>query len=204
MGFVSAQTQAASQGLYYVYVLFWTFFWNIKKLSSILGEKENVNNNSPVAAVEGISWLSVLKLMHGSFRLNRAHDLLLKLMPWKQASDMLFPRNSIVPPRTVPNEGRGKCIVFSCKPATYASTFCQWRWCLASLVLPVWLCTGVASRTTEKIYIYKHCLKKLLTEILTFLRGYSWPRRPCKSTESPFATIKLLGKEFFQFIEHFQ
>lgn len=80
----------------------------------------------------GISWASVLKVIQGSLRLNSAQDLLLKLMPWKQASEMLLPCSSIVPPRTDPMGGSGTSTVVSCNPATCPKTRCQWRWCFAS------------------------------------------------------------------------
>jgi hypothetical protein len=42
-------------------------------------------------SADGISWASVANEMHGSFNENNAHDFDLKLMPWKQANEMLFP-----------------------------------------------------------------------------------------------------------------
>lgn len=94
----------------------------------------------PDGSVVGISWLSVLKLIQGSFKLNNAQDLLLKFIPWKQAREMLLPFNSIVPPRTVPNVGKGICIVLNCRPATWERTFCQCLWCRASFRFEAWAC----------------------------------------------------------------
>ena len=80
----------------------------------------------------GISWASVAKLMHGSLRLNRAQDLDLKFTPWKQASEMWSPCNSIVPPRIVPVDGNGVGNVATWRPATLRRTSCQCWWCWAS------------------------------------------------------------------------
>ena len=86
---------------------------------------------------EGTSWASVAKEMQGSFNENNAQDFDLKLMPWKQANEMLFPCSSIVPPSTVPDMGSGKQSVARWRPPTWAKTRCQWRWCLASCRLEV-------------------------------------------------------------------
>lgn len=64
---------------------------------------------------------SVPNEMHGSRRLNNAHDFALKLMPWKQANEMFRPCNSIVPPRTMPFFGNGILSVDSIKPMACAN-----------------------------------------------------------------------------------
>ena len=47
-----------------------------------------------------ISWASLTNEMEGSFRLNSAQALDLKLIPWKHAKEMWDPRSSNPPPRT--------------------------------------------------------------------------------------------------------
>lgn len=86
-------------------------------------------------SLECTSCVSVANEMHGSLRENKAHDLDLKLIPWKHASEMFAPWSSIVPPSTVPESGRGKRIVDKCRPATCANTFCQCLWCWASCTI---------------------------------------------------------------------
>lgn len=81
---------------------------------------------------DGTSCASVANDIQGSFKLKSAHDFDLKLIPWKQAREMLMPCNSIVPPRTVPFPGKGKDKVDNWRPATWFKTFCQWRWWRAS------------------------------------------------------------------------
>lgn len=115
----------------------WTIWTSCAGIGS---ESKNINLVSwrdvkQIPLVEDISWASVLKLIEGSRKLNNAQDLLLKFKPWKHASDMLLPCNSIVPPKTVPYDGNGTCIVLNCKPATWAKTFCQCLWCLASVIV---------------------------------------------------------------------
>lgn len=85
--------------------------------------------NSPVLST---CWASVEKFMQGSRKLNKAHDFDLKLMPWKQASEMFLPCNSIVPPKTVPFLGKGFFSVEMHKPIACLSGFCQCRWWRAS------------------------------------------------------------------------
>lgn len=87
-----------------------------------------------------ICFASVAKLIQGSRKLNNAHDLALKfkkncmnnveldydsivftlkLIPWKQASEMLVPCNSIVPPKTMPVFGSGTLNVESIRPIAF-------------------------------------------------------------------------------------
>ena len=63
-----------------------------------------------IAPIESskISWASLTKEIEGSLRLKRAHDLDLKLMPWKQATEMWLPRSSSTPPSTDPDFGRAE------------------------------------------------------------------------------------------------
>lgn len=88
--------------------------------------------------------------MHGSFSENSAHDFDLKLMPWKQANEMLFPWSSIVPPSTVPDMGNGKLSVDRCRPPTWPKTRCQWRWCLASCTAELAQVCEFAVRNTKR------------------------------------------------------
>ena len=52
-----------------------------------------------------ISCASLTNEMEGSLRLKSAHDLDLKLIPWKQATEMWLPRSSSTPPSTDPDGG---------------------------------------------------------------------------------------------------
>ena len=52
-----------------------------------------------------ISWASLTNEMDGSLRLNKAQDLDLKLIPWKQAKEIWDPRSSKPPPNTDPISG---------------------------------------------------------------------------------------------------
>lgn len=149
-------------------------------------------------AVEGISCDSVLNVILGSFKLNSAHDLLLKLIPWKQAKDMFLPCSSIVPPRIVPNSGSGLCIVDNCKPATPASTFCQCLWCLASCMQPpVTDCCSDFAASRPKENISNYIKSQIYVGVFTFL--WCHPRRPVtlgESAESSFTAVELLREEF--------
>jgi hypothetical protein len=93
----------------------------------------------------------------------------LKLMPWKQANEMLFPWSSIVPPSTVPDMGSGKLSVDRCRPPTWPKTRCQWRWCLASCTVELAQVWELAVGNTKwgvqwkKGFILKTLINLLLT-----------------------------------------
>lgn len=126
---------------------------------------KNVNLRLP-----GTSWTSEVKLMYGSWRLKSAQDLLLKLTPWKQAREIVFPCNSREPPRTVPEFGKGRGSVVSRRPDTRSRTPCQCRWWRASC--------PEATPSTEKLYtfIYRHILKwyNINVKFLTHQHCHFW------------------------------
>ena len=57
--------------------------------------------------------------------LNTAQDFALKLTPLKQAKEMCPPWNSNVPPRIVPDAGRGLVRVSIKRPLTSLKAGCQ-------------------------------------------------------------------------------
>lgn len=105
-----------SHNLPVIFFLVWeTETWDYRSLNShILMDlsiaQDGNKHSNPLPSSLATCCASVAKLMQGSFKLNSAHDLDLKLFPWKQASDMLVPCSSIVPPRTVPKRTREICV----------------------------------------------------------------------------------------------
>lgn len=112
----------------------------------------------------------------------------LKFIPWKQASEMLVPCSSIVPPNSIPDLGSGTFNVDIIRPiafrdrsnkmrwlfchrenwkvifSTFFNGFCQCLWCWASL-------QSLASNELSVFCVVFRCLRDILFDDRLESRG---------------------------------